>query len=240
MLLPSVGNQGCQYNLSFILGSYTSRPHLVLQRRTKIKTLGNSRRTAVIRNARLDWKSTEECIKNTSLYQSVLLGRASWKVRLVDTDKIVSQLQENAFSLYGVILAVVGFRLAVAFGMGWSLIGTCILTSCLGYSVFIQQTLIQQFRNRDCSDGPSMIEILLQAQTLALNTMSFKVEQKSKGIGSPMILLSSLFEPSPFYLMLNCWAIYAIGQCAICGAFGDGMVRQIVNTGFLSLAQEVT
>lgn len=178
----------------------------------------------VVCSTGFDWKPIGESLKKRATWRAVQWN--SWKYSQDDTARILGTIQRNALVVYSAVLGLVGFRLSMTFGMGWSIVGACILTTCIGYALCIRQVVIQE--NEKGVDWKLDVgSVLLKAQEYAFQSYSYRTEVPSDGKNTALMLVSSLFEPSPVYLLLNCWAVYAIGQCVINQAFGGGVVGML-------------
>lgn len=183
-----------------------------------------SRGCRVVCSTGFDWKPIEESFKRKVAWRSSPLS--SWKISQEDVTKIVHAIQANALAIYSTVLGLVGFRLSMTLGMGWTIVGACMLTSFVGYALCIRQVIAQE-NEKGVSSKLGLGKILLQAQECAFQSYSYRTEAASGSKSTALMLVSSLFEPSPVYLLLNCWAVYAIGQCVIYKAFGGGVVGML-------------
>lgn len=177
-------------------------------------------RPGVVCSAAFDWKPLEESFRRRAEWSTSLLAMSGKDLQM-DAVKIAEFLRENVVAVYGGLLGLVGFRLSITLGMGWTIIGAVLLTTAIGYALCLQQAVEGE---RAAGRPVDVQRILLEAQFWAFQSFSYRAEAGSSGQNSALMVVSSLFEPSPIYLMLNCWAVYAIGQCVLCKSFGGGLL----------------
>ncbi|GMH37073.1 hypothetical protein BSKO_04946 [Bryopsis sp. KO-2023] len=175
-----------------------------------------------------NWNESDDGLRNVILQKTRRF--APYFRDRVEPEKLVDFVQANRLGIYCAFLATLGVRVSTTLGMGWALIAACMLTTGLGYVKCIHQALMEEARKGKANADVGAV--VMRAYRLAFLHYSFKTEEARDRKNKNALLLSALYEPSPVYLLLNCWGMYAVGQCAVCGSFGGGLLLLVSLASF--------